>query len=450
MRRTALAALTLAAAAGIPAAAQTVAPEAAVLTPEREEVTPSATLTARISQSIEADSNYNLDDPSPGTSYYGDTRAALDYLRERPGQTFGLGIDVGVRPLWEAGEDFDVVVASPSSAYLNYGQVGPNTSFDGDLNVRTRQVDASTADFVDTDGDLLPDTLEQGARDTREQRYDADVTLTLATRSPSTYEFRLRASSLDYTDNEGTDLVPNDTLVAQALWTLGITPVFSTALFGSYTFYTAEDDINSELNVAEVDAGLVYEPDENLRIRGGVGYADRHRDGDDLTTGERFTLQDDQGITVRGDISYRLPDNFNLFGNARWTTAAPDDRLTGALVAFYTLPRGAVTGQVFQTYVGGRGGDEEKVTGASIGLSRDLNTVSRVGLDFQYATQVNQDDTEEPDIDRTDLTLSYAYDFTDAITGRLGYTFRNRIEDPQDATSNRFFFVIGRDFVTGL
>ena len=39
MRRTAaLAALTLAAAAGIPADAQTVAPEAAVLTPERREV----------------------------------------------------------------------------------------------------------------------------------------------------------------------------------------------------------------------------------------------------------------------------------------------------------------------------------------------------------------------------------------------------------------------------
>jgi hypothetical protein len=35
MQRTAIAALSLAAAAGIPAVAQTVAPEAAVLTPER-------------------------------------------------------------------------------------------------------------------------------------------------------------------------------------------------------------------------------------------------------------------------------------------------------------------------------------------------------------------------------------------------------------------------------
>jgi hypothetical protein len=449
MRRAALAALTLAASAGIPATAQTMAPEAAVLTPERKEVTPGAVLTARISQSIEADSNYNLDDPSPGTSYYGDTRAALDYLRESSTQTLGLGIDVGVRPLWEADQDFEVVVASPSSAYLTFGQEGPNTAFNADLNALTRQIDASTASFVDTNGDLVPDTLEQGQRDTRSQRYNANIDFTLGTSSPSTYEFRLLATSLNYTNDAGTDLVPNDRLEGQALWTLDITPVFSTALFGGYTYYTAEDDINSELNIAEAEAGLVYQPDENLRIRGGIGYADRHREGDDLTTGERHTIQDNQGVTLRGDLRYVLP-SFTLFGNARWTTAAPSERLTGALVGTYNLPRGQVRGRVFQNFVGGRGGDEEKVTGASIGLSRDINTISRVGLDFAYATQVNQDNPDEPDIDRTDVTLSYGYDFTEAVTAEVGYTFRNRIEDPQDATSNRFYFVIGRDFVTGL
>jgi hypothetical protein len=105
---------------------------------------------------------------------------------------------------------------------------------------------------------------------------------------------------------------------------------------------------------------------------------------------------------------------------------------------------------VFQDYVSTSGGDEARVTGAEIGLTRDINTVSRVGVDFAYATQVNVDDEDEPDIDRTDLTLRYGYDFTEAITAEVGYTFRNRIEDPEDATSNRFYFVIGREFVTGL
>ena len=63
---------------------------------------------------------------------------------------------------------------------------------------------------------------------------------------------------------------------------------------------------------------------------------------------------------------------------------------------------------------------------------------------------MNLDDPDDPDIDRTDLTLSYGYDFTPAITGEVGYTFRNRIEDPEDADSHRVYFVIGREFVTGL
>ena len=76
---------------------------------------------------------------------------------------------------------------------------------------------------------------------------------------------------------------------------------------------------------------------------------------------------------------------------------------------------------MFQNFAGNNQGEEQRITGAEIGLTRDINTISRVGLDFAYATQVNLDDPEEPDIDRTDLTLSYGYDFTvgDHRRGRL-------------------------------
>jgi hypothetical protein len=446
MRRAALAALTLAGAAGIPAAAQTVAPEAEVLAPDRGEITPDSVLTTTISQSVEADSNYNLDDHSPGTSYYGDTRIGLDYLREHLAGSFALGLDTGLRPLWEAGEDFDVVLASPSSAYLTYLQEGTNTAIDANLRARTHQVNAMLPLFDET-GTPVADPLDRGRRDTYQQRYDANIGLILGTTSPSTYEFRLIGSDIDYTNESGTNLAPNRSVEGQALWTLGITPVFSTALFGSYLYYNADDDEQTELNIAEAEAGLVYSPSENLRVRGGVGFADRHREG--VVNGVRQTVQDEQGLTVRGDIRYILPD-FSLIGNARWTAAAPSERWTGDLTAVYSLPRGTVTGAVFQDFVSTNQGDEARVTGASIGLTRDINNVSRVGVDFAYATQVNEDDPTEPDIDRTDVTVSYGYDFTEAVTGEVGYTFRNRNEDPESATSNRVYFVIGRDFVTGL
>ena len=65
--------------------------------------------------------NYGLDDPSPGTSYYADTRLLLGLLNETPTQTFALGLDTGLRALWEAEEDFDFTFASPSTATLDYG-----------------------------------------------------------------------------------------------------------------------------------------------------------------------------------------------------------------------------------------------------------------------------------------------------------------------------------------
>ena len=73
-------------------------------------------LTATISQSAVADSNFSLDNSSPGTSYYADTRLILGLLSETPTQTFELGLDTGLRALWEAEQDFEFTFASPSTA----------------------------------------------------------------------------------------------------------------------------------------------------------------------------------------------------------------------------------------------------------------------------------------------------------------------------------------------
>lgn len=440
MQRAALPALILAGLAGIhPALAQPVEPDPG----------PGRSLTGRVSQSFVADSNYDLDDPSPGTSYYGDTRFALDYLAESRTRSLGLGLDTGLRPLWRAEEDFEFVVASPSTAYLSYLQEGLDTAVDADLRVRSRQVDASSPIEV-IDPGAPPDDLEQGTEDTRELRYDAEVGLVLGTSSPSTYEFRLDGTAWDYSDEIGTSLVPRRQIEGSLLWTLRLTPVFSAALFGSYFHYTADDPTDSELDVAEGEAGLVYQPDENLRIRAGLGYADRHRTGIvDQATGERGTIQDNTGLTARADITF-TQRQFSLFGNARLTAAAPETRLSGGLTAVYQLPRTQVIGNVYQNYVGGRGGDEERITGATIGLTREINLVSSVGLDLGYAVQQNQDNPDEPDIERTDLTLSYIHALAANVDAEIGYGFRNRIEDPEDADSHRVFFVIGRDFATGL
>jgi hypothetical protein len=436
MQRAALAALTLAAATGIP--------DLAILPAKAQET--GGVLTTTLSQSLVVDTNYGLDDPSPGTSVFGDTRVVLDYLKQTSTQTLGLGLDTGLRALAEADEDFEFVLASPSTANVDFAQEGPNTSFDAGFRIRSRRVDYIGP--LDIDGPL-PDDIGGGAEeDSLEYRSDADLGFALGTNSPSTYEFRLAATNFDYNEDTGRDnLVPRRSVVGEATWTLRITPVLSTVAFGSYYYYTADNSTDDEIRVAEGEVGLAYQPSENLRIRGGVGVADRERE--QTIGGVRDTTEHDTGPTVRGDIRYVLP-SLTLLGDARFTTAAPQNRFSGTLRGVYTLPRGQISGRLFQRYGGNQGGSDSRVTGVGLGLTHELTQVSSVVFDASYATQVDEDDPDDPSVDRTDLTASYIHGLTETVSAEIGYGFRHRVEDPNDATSNRFFVVIGKTFETGL
>ena len=437
MQRAALAALTLAVAAGIP--------DLAILPAKAQEAAGGGILTTTLSQSLVADTNYNLDDPSPGTSYYGDTRAALDYLNVTPTRSLALGLDTGLRALDEAGQSFDFVVASPSTANFDFSHEGADTSFDVGARIRSRRVDFFGP--IDIDGPL-PDDLTGFQQDSIEYRSDADIGFAVGTNSPSTYEFNLAATNFDYSEDTGTEnLVPRRSVQGDAIWTLQITPVFATVAGLGYYWYSADNTTDEEITVAEGDFGIAYTPTENFRIRGGLGYADRKRD--QTIAGVRDTTEHNTGPVVRGDFRY-VQEDFTLIGEARWTSAAPQDRLSGVVRGFYNLPRGRITGRVFQRYGGGQGGSDSRVTGAGIGLTHEITTVSSLAFDASYATQVDEDDPDEPDIDRTELTASYIHSLTETVSAQIGYGFQHRVEDPEDATSNSVFLIIGKTFETGL
>lgn len=408
-----------------------------------------STLTATISQSLEVDSNYDLDDPSPGTSYYGDTRFGLVYLNTTPTQALELGFDTGLRGLSRPDEDFEWTFASPSTASLGYANEWASGSLAVDARYRQTQVDFDRPldDFVTDEGIIVvPDDLDQLTGDTIERRTDGSFVLALATDAPSSYEFALSATNFDYSD-DASDRIPRTTVAGSALWQLRLTPVLSSALLGSYYLYQAHRGEETEVRVGEVDAGVIYEPDENLYIAAGLGYA--HRVREETIGGDRETTEDDSGPSARALVRYDT-ENLALSFNGRVTAAAPSTRFNGTLRAVWDLPRGNLNARLFQRYTGNSSDEEVRVTGVGIGLVRDINTVSRVGLDFAWALQVDQDDPDEPDINRTDVTARYIYDVTDTVSAEVGYQFRNRVEDPEDATSNSVFLVIGKTFETGL
>ena len=441
-RRAALAALVSAGAAGGAALAQEIDPDLNI---------EGKILSATISQRFEANDNYNLDDPSPGTSYFTDTRVNLGFLNATDTQTFTLGLNTGLRALWEAEEDFQFTVASPTSANLGYVNEWASGVFDAALTFRQRRIDYldSIDDFV-TDNGALPDDLDQLQRDTYELRYDANVGVAFATDSPSNYELRFLATKIDYTEDTPNQ-TPRTTLEGQAAWNLRLTPVLSSVVFADYLAYDADNAAETSLDVAEIDGGFIYAPSENLFVRAGIGYADRKRE-DTNAAGVRETTQSNSGPSVRGNFRYNIEDEFVLRGNARYTTAAPDPQFSGNLVGTYLLPRGQLRGRVYQNYTAtSSGGNQARVTGASLGIVRDLTTLSRLSLDFGLAHQEDVDDVtpaSREDIDRMNVTATYSYDITEVVSADIGYRFRSRTQDPEDAQSNAVFFQIGRTFET--
>ena len=408
-------------------------------------------LSATLSQRFEVNDNYNLDDPSPGTSYFTDTRVNLGFLNATDTQTFTLGLDTGLRALWEAEEDFEFTVASPTSANIGYVNEWASGIFDAALEVRQRRVDYldSIDDFV-TDEGALPDDLDQLERDTYELRYDANVGVAFATDSPSSYELRFLGTKIDYTEDTP-DQTPRTTLEGQAAWNLRLNPVLSSVVFADYLTYDADNEADTSLQVAEIDGGFIYQPSENFFVRAGLGYADRKRE-DTNAAGVRETTQSDNGPSIRGNFRYTT-DDLVFLGNARYTTAAPDPQFSGNLVGTYRLPRGSLRGRIFQNYTAtNSGGNQARVTGASLGIVRDLNTLSRLGLDFAVAHQEDVDDVagdpQEPDINRVNVTATYSYDITEVVSADIGYRYRSRDEDPESAQSNAVFFQIGRTFET--
>ena len=154
MRRAALAALVSAGAAGGPRS-----PRSSIPTLNLE----GKILSATISQRFEVNDNYNLDDPSPGTSYFTDTRLNLGFLNADRHPDLHAS---GSTPACARSGRRRRTSSSPSprhhrptSATSTNGRAGSSTP---PSTYRQRRVDyiESLEDFV-TDKGALPDDLDQ-------------------------------------------------------------------------------------------------------------------------------------------------------------------------------------------------------------------------------------------------------------------------------------------------
>jgi len=405
------------------------------------------TLRATLSQRFEVDSNYRLDHDSAGVTSFGDTRLDIEMLKENSTQAFRLGFDTGLRALWEADQEFDFTFASPSTANVGYNQAWIDGSLGAELRYRQRNVDYLDDLIFETEnGIIIPTDLNQLTRNTIEQRYDANLELAVRQGAPSSYRFALDATQFDYRDDGNGQYGPRSTVYGEAEWLLRLNPVLSGSLLGSLSHSDTEVGTESTIDIAELTAGIVYQPSDVLSANLGLGYSDRTRE--ETINDERRQTEDFQGVVVRGGLNYDVADDLLLTVNARVTTAAPSTRLSGGVLARYLLPRGALTARLAQNYTGDTDGDEVRITTAGLGLTHTINNLSSVGFNVAYGLQVNEDNSNVEDLNRADFSATYSRSLTSLVYANLGYRFRWRDQE-ESASGNAVFFTIGRSFETG-
>jgi hypothetical protein len=437
--------LLLAAALGLVAAPvaaqQQVVPQA--------EIPGSPLITARISQGATLDTNFGLEDPREGNSYFADTGLQLGLLSETEAQTLSIGLDTGLRALWEASEDFRFTFASPTTANLDYGRDWATGGVDVDL--RFRQTEEGADRLIDPDeGTVGGDDLDRLGINVTQYRYDGTVDLALAQDAPSSYTFSLSGTRIDY-DEVNTDRTPRDTFQGEAGWRLRFNETVSGALNGLFIYYDADNPQQTQVRFGSLDAGVIYQPSDVLRVDFGVGYAHRERREIERPNSDNPVrdTDTDTGPAARFALRYAF-DDVTVDGVVRYTAAADGAPVTGQLRATYPLPRGELTGRLFQNKTGSSSGNEVRVTGAGIGLLHELDRVSSLEFNANAAQQVDETEPFEEDITRYSLSAVYSRAITATVDASLGYTYRTYDQADDDAVGNIVFFEIGKSFASRL
>ena len=282
MRRASLAALTLAGAAGIHAAPP--GPRSV----ELEEPAGPRSVTARdLAERRGRYATTTSTTPRPAPATTATPASALGFLQRDPDPD--LRARARHRPARALGGRGGLRVhrrlAEPR--LVTYAQEGADTGFDADFRVRSRQVDASSQD----DRRLRPrrrtacpttSTRARG-RHPRAALRRGRRPRCWAPTSPSTYEFRLVGTAFDYTDDGRTSLVPRQHGRGQRALDAAPHPgalgraVRQLLLLRRRQRRRHRAQRRRGRRRPDLPAG------RDAALRGGLGYADRHREGDDST-----------------------------------------------------------------------------------------------------------------------------------------------------------------------
>ncbi|WP_114285815.1 hypothetical protein [Candidatus Halocynthiibacter alkanivorans] len=423
-----------------------------------------------IEHRLESTDNLALDFPAEGRTSRAST--ALSFALESATRTQQFSLS-GSAALWlseEPGTGSDTRIARPALR-LTYGRQSANAALSFDARYREEQVEFLTpfddgdegedGDGGDTDPGETTDITGTGQR----INYGAKARLELGTAAPLGLIFDAGLSEVDYSSTTDPDLVDSSRRNLAATTRLRISPVTEGTVALSYATYEDSDD--TERETSTVNFGVKHALSPATRFEAALGYAV-------IDTEEPGLSSREEGSTARLSIEYDMPDgsieaNFAStidqngtqrtlsFGrvlerrsskiSARLGVSDTDDRgtdLIGALSWQQALPTGAIEARLARR-VRSVGDDGYQLrTLVSLGYARDINQVSAISFDLDYAWL---DEIGANSVTQGTATATYSRAVNADWDMNFGAKYRLRDEDTVGkATSTGVFISLSRDF----
>jgi len=427
------------------------------------------TLSFGIASTLSHNDNFSLRPNNANDVTLFDHRLSFGLRTQRRNDSLELDLGVLVRALDTPGRRID-----DRTARLAYNRVGVRARFDVNADYRFVSVNADDplrrGDFLDDDDpiddtDLTRDSGDRTDFGTR-LRFDTGVDMPLGFGFDGRYRGRRFSGTTD------ADLFDTDTLTSTGTLRFAFSPVSQGRVVAFVEDYSADDIPQTDRRTYRLSFGLTQELSRVDTLDAEIGV---QRIDTDETIGGLRSSERENGIIgsaaltrqlVRGTIatSFDLRESRNgrtatwlvtrvlelpsggIEASAGLASDVSDTlRPVGSLRFTHEMKRSELNLALEREVTTSSRDNELQVTRASLGYRYEINELSDVDLDAEFAQTKQAGGPATTDRERLSLRAAYNRAVTRDWNLSAGYEFRLRAEDGLDtATSNEVFLTVSR------
>lgn len=369
-----------------------------------------------IEQRIESGRNLDLAVPATGQTTSSVTRLS-----------FGLVSETGL-DLLEFNASTALVVENSDATSGTAAELGRP-----DLNFRyTREVPNAiftiAARFRRDDVEAFDEDLGEDDSDGTRTDYGVEARLETGRTAPFGFAVSAGYERSEYADTTDPDLIDTDTLRAGVETLFRFSQVAVGRIGLGYSRETEDGPASVPLETVTASAGLDYAlPNGTATALLSLSRDDDDRDRATLEVGRALILPAG-ALSVRLGVTHASPGGSDLIGAVEWSQE---------------LPRGTFDVRLERS-VDFEDGTDESVANTlfSVGLTRDVNAVSSIGLDFSH--EINVAPLER--IEQSELAAVYRYALTEDWGLDSGVRYRVRRDADGRSDSPDVFVALSRSF----